>query len=102
MREYDCLDRERLAILIHDRYLPLGVRTQERQHPLAAKLCKMLQHRVGIHDRRRHQLLRLVRGIAEHHTLIARTLFRLGLAVHATRDVRTLTMQCAHVRERLP
>ena len=57
---------------------------------------------MGIDDRRRHEGLRLVRRVAEHHALVARALL-LGLrTVDALRDVGTLPVERAHVVEGIP
>ena len=58
---------------------------------------------MGEHDRQRHQLVGLVRGVAEHHPLVARSLTvqRVGVTVlllvrvvDALRDVGRLLVDC--------
>ena len=50
---------------------------------------------MGVKDRRRHQVRRLVAGIAEHDALVARALFLVAglFGVNALRDVSGLRMQ---------
>ncbi len=62
----------------------------------------MAQQRVGPRDRHGHQLVRFVRGVAEHHALVASALVKRGLAVHALGDVGRLAMKLAHVGECVP
>ena len=54
-----------------------------------------------IDDRRRHEALRLVRRIAEHHALVARALALRVLAVHTLRDVRRLAVEVRDILERV-
>ena len=102
VRQHDRFDGLRPSVFIDDGDLPLRVGAQKRERALVAQLREVRQQRMRPYDRRGHQLLRLVRGVAEHHPLVARALPLLLLAVHALRDVGTLPMQRAHVGERLP
>ena len=58
--------------LVADRHLRLAVRPQIRQHVRLAHFGEPLRDAVREHDRQRHQLARLVRRVAEHHSLVAR------------------------------
>ena len=79
--------------------LRLAVGTQIRQHVRLPHLGQLPRQPVREHDRQRHQLLGLVRRVAEHHSLIAGALLveRVGVPVlplerrvHALRDVGRL------------
>ncbi len=96
VRHHDLAHADRLAVLILHGDLALGVRAQ---HLLAARMARFgdqTQDLVGVENRCRHQVRRLVAGIAEHDALVARALF-LGHArlqrVDALGDVGRLRMQ---------
>ena len=87
--------------LVAHRHLRLAVGTQVRQHVGLAHDRKPLGDAVRQHDRQRHQLARLVRGVAEHHPLVAgadhvervvvaRIVLHLVRGVDALRDVGRL------------
>ena len=98
------LDRPLAAVLVDlvaDRHLRLAVGPQVRQLAGLAHLREPLADLVREHDRERHQLLRLVRRVAEHHPLVARAdaverivvarvVLHLVRRVDAQRDVRRL------------
>ena len=78
--------------------LPSGRRNE--QPALAADLGQLAAHLVGELDRHRHQLGGLVRGVAEHHPLVAGAelvrvdpLLRLERVVDAKRDVGRLLLE---------
>ncbi len=85
-----------LAVHILHGDLGLGVGAQ----PFGLFAClanagQLTTETVGVHDRRGHQLRRLIAGITKHDTLVAGALlgglFALGLlGVHTLRDVGTL------------
>src|SRR5581483_3663950 len=60
-----------LVFLVAHRHLRLPVRTQVREDLRLAHLAQPLREPVREHDRQRHELVRLVRGVAEHHPLVA-------------------------------
>ena len=68
------LDRPLVAVLVDlvaHRHLRLAVGPQVRQHVGLAHLGEPVRDAVRELDRQRHQLLGLVRGVAEHHPLVA-------------------------------
>ena len=88
-------DGDRLAVLVDDRHLRLGVGTQPRARAALADLRELAAEAVREHDRRRHQLGRVVAGVAEHQALVAGALLggllALGLAgIDALGDVGRL------------
>jgi len=81
------------VVVIFNRHLALGVRTEVGHHLFfAADISQHLQNAVCQIKRKRHIVFCLVRCIAEHHALIARTLFHRVLTLYATVDVGTLLM----------
>ena len=83
----------RLAVIL-DSHLALGVGTKvAHQLALAADLRQFVHDEVRQVKRQRHVRLGLVAGIAEHHALVARTLFLGICALHATVDVAALLVQ---------
>ncbi len=100
-RDQDLHDLDRLAVLVTHGDLRLAVGAQVRNHAALAHLRQPPRERVRDLDRHRHQLFRLTRGVAEHHSLVARTdlvervvvagnVPRLVGGVHALRDVGRL------------
>ena len=65
------LDRHRTPVAIADADLSLAVRPQVGERAVLANIRQSARQAVGQRDRQRHQLRRLVGGIAEHHPLIA-------------------------------
>ncbi len=89
----DLRDLDRLAVLVADRELALGVGAKRRFRTGLPRLGEAAEDRMGVLDRRRHELGRLHRGVAEHDALVARAfVLRLG-RVHALRDVRGLAVK---------
>ena len=75
-RDEDALDLDRalaavLVDLVADRDLRLAVGPQVREHVGLAHLGEPLADLVRELDRQRHQLVGLVRRVAEHHSLVA-------------------------------
>ena len=75
-RDEDALDLDRplaamLVDLVANRDLRLAVRPQVREHVRLAHLGEPLADLVRELDRQRHQLVRLARRVAEHHSLVA-------------------------------
>ncbi|MGY4596833.1 hypothetical protein ACVWXL_004579 [Bradyrhizobium sp. GM22.5] len=96
VRHHDLAHADRLAVLVLHGDLALRVRAQ---HLLAAGVPRFrdeAQDLMGVEDRRRHQIGRLVGGVAEHDALVASALFfdfaRLQ-RIDALRDVGRLRMQ---------
>ncbi len=91
-RQHHRIDRRRHAVFIAQGDLRLGVRTQpgQRRVLLLADLGLLLDQAVREVDRRRHEAVGFVGGIAEHQALVARTLLLGVLAIHALVDVRRL------------
>lgn len=85
---------DRLAVLIiFYRHLAFGVRTKISHFlAFATDVGQHAQDSVAEVKRQRHIILRLVRGIAEHHALVSRTLVHRVLTFHTAVDVRTLFM----------
>ena len=70
-RDDDRLDADRLAVMVLDGDLALGVRPELGRVAGLPRLAHHLEDAVGVEDRRRHQLRRLAAGIAEHDALVA-------------------------------
>ena len=78
--------------------LGLAIGTQIVHQTLLAHVGQALGHLVGDGDSQRHQLRRLVAGVAEHHALVTGAVVQLALAgglrlvalVHAQRDIAGL------------
>ena len=99
-----------LVDLVADGHLRLPVRPQVRQHLGLADLREPPRELVREHDRQRHQLVRLVRGVPEHHPLIPGAdpvdrvdvaVLRLEGLVDALRDVGRLPVDRDHHAARL-
>ncbi len=100
-RQDDRGGAHRHAVLVLDRDLALGVGLQ----PLVAAvadLSQALQDVVAVLQGRRHQLGRLVRGVAEHDALVARALVLVPGGVDADRDVGRLAVQTVDELELVP
>ena len=98
-----------VVVVLH-RDLALAVGPQERQRPgLAPHLGQATGHAVREEDRHRHQLVRLVAGVSEHHPLVAGAelvlldpLAGLERVVHPLRDVGRLLLDGGHRAAGLP
>ncbi len=91
----DVGDGDRPAVFVDDRDLRLGVGTEPATLAGLANPGQLPSEPVGEHDRGRHQLRRLVAGVAEHQALVAGALLRTNLAlrlagIDTLRDVRRL------------
>jgi hypothetical protein len=111
-RDEDALDLDRrlaprVVDLVTHRHLRLAVRPEVAEVAGLPNPCKPLADPVREDDRERHQLRRLVRGVAEHHPLVARAdpVDRIDLArlvlqfvrrVDAERDVGRLGIDRDH------
>ena len=71
---YHCLQTLRLSIFpVLHRHLALAVGTKVGQSAVLSHFCQAAHQLVGHGDGVGHILLRLIGGIAEHHTLISRS-----------------------------
>ena len=87
----DALGNACIAILDGD--LTLGVRTQIGHHlTLLADLCEGAHDEMREVERHGHEILGLVGGIAEHHTLVASALLVLVAIIDTAVDVLALLM----------
>ena len=96
VRDHDLAHADRLAVFVLHGDLALGVRAQHLLRAGMAGFRDQPQDLVGVEDRRRHQIRRLVGGVAEHDALVARALFLVGAGlqrIDALRDVGGLRMQ---------
>ncbi len=84
-RDYDRVDPHRLAVAVFDGDLGFAVRTDPGQDALFPDFRQAFGQAVGQDDGHGHQFGRLVRGVPEHQTLIAR-----APRVHAHGDVAGL------------
>ena len=72
-------------------HLAFRIWSEIRHHlALLANLGKGAHQQMGQVERHRHQTLRLVGGIAEHHALVACTLILIVLTVNTTVDILAL------------
>ena len=101
-REHQARDLDRLAALVAQRDLALGVRPEPGLRPRLARLGQPAQHRVGVVDRRRHEFGGLVDRVAEHDALVAGALLLVCAAVHALGDVRRTGRGCSSGRSASP
>ena len=100
----DGMDAGRPAIgVVLDGDLALSVGTQERQGSVLSHLRQPARDSVSENDRHRHELVGLVAGVAEHHSLVAGpelvvldSLARLEGVVDALRDVGRLLLDRRH------
>ena len=76
------VDTDRVVILvIFHGDLTLPVRAHVGDQAALADLCHLEAELLGQRQRQGHQLRRLIAGVAEHHTLIARAVVQLGFLV---------------------
>ncbi|GJD75898.1 hypothetical protein CFIICLFH_4144 [Methylobacterium goesingense] len=93
--EHDLGDAHRAAVLVAHRDLALGIGAELGGVALLAlaRVGEVLEDLVGVVDRRRHQLGRLVGRVAEHDALVARALVLVAGRVDALGDVGGLGVQ---------
>ena len=97
----DALRDALVAVL--DSHLTLGIRTQVSHYlTLLADISEGAHDEVGQVERDGHVVLRLVGGIAEHHTLIAGTLLILVTVIDTAVDVGTLLVDGAEDTTGIP
>src|SRR5262245_21087076 len=94
----------RLAVAILHRHLAFGIGAElDRLAPAGtAGLAQGLEDLMGIVDRSRHELRRLVAGIAEHDSLVAGADILVAQCVNALGNVRRLAVQQHLDRRALP
>ena len=90
-RDHHRFDRGRAIVLIAHRDLGLGIGPQPGQFAAPAQLLLALHQPVGQLDRQRHQLRRLITGVAEHQALVAGPEHPVG-PFHAAGDLRRLAV----------
>ena len=99
-----------LVDVVADRHLRLPVRPEIRQHVRLSHLGHPLRELVREHDRHRHELVGLVRRVAEHHSLVSGAdqiqrirvaMLRLVRRVDALCDVGRLAVDRDHDAARL-
>ena len=88
--EYDGINAGDFVVFVAEGDLRFRIRTQPRQHAIAAHLRLPLDEAVRVHNGRRHQRRRFVAGVAEHQSLVACPLFAFFFAVNALCDVGRL------------
>ena len=92
-RDDDRGRRDRLAVLVAQRDLALGVGLEERRGAGMAVGGHALEDLVAVIERRRHQVGGLVAGEAEHDALVAGAFVLVARGVDALGDVRGLAVQ---------
>ena len=88
--EDDGVDTGDFVVFVAEGDLRFGIRTQPRQHAVAAHFRLPLNQAVRVGNRRRHQGRCFVAGIAEHQALVASTLFAFFFTVYALGDIGRL------------
>ena len=81
---------DRLVVLVAQGDLAFRIRAQPGQLAVLAHLSLALDQAVRQGDRRRHQHVGFVGGVAEHQSLIPGALLAFVLAIHALGNVRRL------------
>ena len=84
-RENDGVDVHRHVVLVQHRHLRLAIGTKPLESLRSPHIGELLRDAVREHDRKRHQLVRLVGRVTEHHPLVAG-----ATGVDAHRDVGRL------------
>ena len=103
-RDQHGVDAHRPAVFVDHRHLGLAVGAQVRHRADPPHLRQSLGEAVGQPDRQRHEIGRLVAGVAEHHPLVAGALgvervlaagsgAELEGRVHALRDIGRLGVE---------
>ncbi|RMU72680.1 hypothetical protein ALP24_05656 [Pseudomonas syringae pv. aptata] len=95
-RQDDGVDADHLAVFVTAGNLGFGIRAQPRQQAGFTRFGLTLHQLVGEGDRRWHQHVGLVAGIAEHQALVASTLIFRFAAVNALGDVYRLLADDVH------
>ena len=90
VRDDDLGDAGRLAVLVAHGHLALGVGPEHGLLAGVPRLRDQAQDLVAVVDRRRHQLGRVLAGVAEHDALVAGAFILVAAAVDALGDVGRL------------
>ena len=101
-RDNDRHSLNRPTIFIPNRNLALGVRSQSGLTSTVPRFGEKFQNTVTVLNRGRHQFRCLVRRVAEHYTLIARSLFLVSGRIDPLSDMLGLPMQKNVDINRLP
>jgi hypothetical protein len=92
----------RLAILVLNSDLALGIRSQGLFLAGMTGLCQQLQNALGIIERCRHEGWRFIAGIAKHYALVACAFIFRGSRIHTLCNVSRLFMKQDFHFGRLP
>ena len=95
-RDHDGVGAHRLAVLVDERHLALGVGAELGRPAGMPRLGHLMQDAVRVEDRRGHERLGLAAGKAEHDALIAGALVLLVLGVGVDADARCRRIAHAH------
>ena len=93
---------DRRAAFVAERHLTLGIRLQEGRGLRMAIGRHRFQDLVAVIEGRGHQVGRVIGGIAEHDTLVARAFILVATGVDALRDMRALGMEIIFEAEAFP
>ena len=88
--ENDRINTNNFAVVVLEGDLAFRIRAQPRQGAVFTHFSLTLHQTVRIGDRRRHQHVGFVSGVAKHQALVARALFQRIGTVNALVDVRRL------------
>ena len=100
-----CLNAGSLTVLvIFHRHLSLAVGPQIGKSSVLADHSQSACEGMRDGNRHRHIFFRLIRGKAEHHSLVTGTCLQIGIfvvtsfkcSVHAHRNIRRLSVKCDH------
>jgi len=101
-RADDGVDPDGPVPFVLDRHLRLGVGAEPGELLRTAQILEPPHDAVREHDRQRHQLGRLIGGVAEHDPLVARPLLQRVGTVDSLGDVRRLLIDGGDDPARLP
>src|SRR5207237_8772442 len=73
-RDDDVCASDRAPVVVNDRDLRFRIRPQPGHLTALANPGQLAAETMGKHDRRRHELGRLIAGVTEHQTLITGTM----------------------------
>ena len=97
-RDDDVVDPDRLVLIVDDRDLALGVRTQPVDVLVEASFGQSVGDAVRKGDGQRHQFFGVIASVSEHQALIASTdVFTGGVVfIDSLGDIRTLAVEGDH------
>ena len=93
--EHHGVDADNFAVVVLEGHLAFRIRAQPRQGTIFTHFSLTLHQTVCVGDRRRHQHVGFVGGIAKHQALVASALFQRIGTVNALVDIRGLFTNCA-------